>query len=36
LERSGGFSRKEIRRIQELVAQNQQQLLDSWNEFFHA
>jgi hypothetical protein len=34
LERSRGFSRKEINRIRDLVVQHQQQLLESWNEFF--
>ena len=35
LERSRGFSRKEIRRIRELVLNNQLPLLESWNAFFH-
>ena len=35
LERSHGFSRKEINRIKVLVEQHQQQFLESWNEFFH-
>jgi hypothetical protein len=34
LERSRGFSRKEINRIHELVDQNRQHLLESWDEFF--
>jgi len=34
LENSGGFSRKEISEIQELVVMNQDNLLRSWNEFF--
>jgi hypothetical protein len=34
LERSGGFSRKEINRVQELIEANQHLLLESWNEFF--
>jgi Domain of unknown function (DUF4160) len=34
LERSRGFSRKEINRIQELVELNRQLLLESWDEFF--
>jgi hypothetical protein len=34
LERSHGFSRKEINRIRELVEEHQLQLLESWNEFF--
>ena len=33
LERSRGFSRKEINRIREFVAQHREQLLESWNEF---
>ena len=33
-ERSHGFSRKDINRIRVLVEQHQQQLLESWNEFF--
>ena len=35
LEWSYGFSRKEINRLRELVEQYEQQLLESWNEFFH-
>ena len=35
LERSHGFSRKEINRVRSLVEENQQQMLESWNEFFH-
>ena len=34
LERSGGFSRREINRIQELVEENVEALLGSWNEYF--
>jgi hypothetical protein len=34
LERSHGYSRKEVNRIQVLIEQHQQQLLESWNEFF--
>jgi hypothetical protein len=34
LERSHGFSSKEINRIQRLVDQHRQQLLESWDEFF--
>ncbi len=34
-ERSRGFRRKEISRIRELVEEHHQQLLESWNEFFH-
>lgn len=35
LERSRGFRRKEINRIQELVEQHGEQLVEGWNEFFH-
>ena len=35
LERSRGFGRKEINRIRRLVEWNLQELLESWNEFFH-
>jgi hypothetical protein len=35
LERSYGFARKEINRILKLVQERQQQLLESWHEFFH-
>ena len=34
LERSRGFSRKEINRIRDLVEQHSQQLLEGWDEFF--
>jgi len=34
LERSHGFRRQEIIRIRTLVTEHQQQLLESWNEFF--
>ncbi len=34
LQRSVGFGAGEIRRIEKLVAENQQLLLDRWNEFF--
>src|SRR5437867_12112692 len=34
LERSGGFSRREINRIQKLVEKNAEDLLRSWNEYF--
>jgi hypothetical protein len=33
-EGSQGFTRKEINKIGKLVEGNQQQLLESWNEFF--
>ena len=35
LERSHGFRRTEINRIQNLVEENQNGLLESWNEFFN-
>lgn len=35
LERSHGFSRREINKIRTLVARHQQQIVESWNEFFH-
>lgn len=34
LERSHGFRRKDINRIRALIEKHQQQLLESWNEFF--
>jgi len=36
LERSGGFGRKEINRLQQLVEEHQLQIMESWNEFFLA
>ena len=33
-ERSRGFKRKEIRTIRDPIDKHQQQLLESWNEFF--
>lgn len=35
LERSRGFARKELHTIQALIEENQQHLLESWNEYFH-
>ena len=35
LARSHGFAASEIREIQKLIVDNQQHLLDSWNEFFN-
>jgi hypothetical protein len=35
LERSHGFSRKEISRVRGLVEEHHAQLLEGWNEFFH-
>ncbi|REJ76511.1 MAG: DUF4160 domain-containing protein [Planctomycetota bacterium] len=35
LERSGGFSAKELRRIEKIVSDHQERLMESWNDFFH-
>ena len=35
LERSHGFRTKDINRLHELVVSHREQLLESWNEFFH-
>jgi hypothetical protein len=35
LQRSGGFSRAEIARIQRMVAVNQKELSEGWNDYFH-
>jgi len=35
LQSSTGFGRKEINRIQRLAEDNQEHLLESWNEYFH-
>ena len=35
LQNSGGFSRTEINRVQDLVEENLEALLESWNEFFN-
>ncbi len=35
LQRSGGFRRVEIQRIQHLVERNRERLLRSWNEYFN-
>jgi hypothetical protein len=35
LQWSVGFSAKEVNRIEKLVLEYQQGLLESWNEFFH-
>jgi hypothetical protein len=34
LQRSGGFSRRDIARIAKLVRQRQRRLLEAWNEYF--
>jgi hypothetical protein len=35
LQQSRGFSAKEMRNIEKLVIENQQVLLDAWDEFFN-
>ena len=35
LARSHGFAASEINKIEKLIVENQQDLLDSWNEFFN-
>jgi len=35
LERSGGFSAKELRQIEKIVTDHHEQLMDSWNDFFN-
>ncbi len=35
LQQSRGFSRRELRQIQRLVEQHQEELLRGWNEYFH-
>ncbi|MFL5342317.1 MAG: DUF4160 domain-containing protein [Gemmataceae bacterium] len=35
LERSRGFSRKDMNRVRKLIEDNRQFLLEAWNEFFH-
>jgi len=34
LQTSGGFSRKEISRIQQIIQEHQFQLMEGWNEYF--
>ena len=34
LQSSGGFPRVEMRQIEQLVTENQQMLLEAWNEYF--
>ena len=36
LHRSGGFSRREINQIQNLVEENVEALIRSWNEYFES
>ena len=35
LQRSHGFAANEINKISQLVVENQQHLMDGWNEFFN-
>jgi hypothetical protein len=35
LAQSGGFRGHELNRLQQLIEQNQQQLLDRWDEYFN-
>lgn len=35
LQRTGGFNRVELNEIARLVRENQQELLESWNDFFN-
>jgi hypothetical protein len=35
LEHSYGFRSKDLNRLRELVEEHNEQLLESWNEFFH-
>lgn len=34
LQNSGGYSRNEINRIQRLIEENQEMLLEKWNDYF--
>lgn len=36
LQEAGGFNRKEINRIERIIEDHQEQLMDSWNEYFGA
>lgn len=35
LQRSGGFSREEISRIQKVILEHQELLREAWNEYFY-
>ena len=35
LARSGGFSRKEVGRIQGLLRKHEARLIEAWNDYFH-
>ena len=34
LQRSGGFSRTELRRIERIILENHSELVEAWNEYF--
>ena len=36
LERSGGFTRREIKTIRDIIEENRQTMLDAWNEYFNS
>ena len=36
LQRSGGFSRTEVVRIQKITSRCQDKLMEAWNEYFHS
>jgi hypothetical protein len=36
LKRSGGFSPREINRVQKLVSNHHRKLLEAWNEYFRS
>jgi hypothetical protein len=36
LQRSGGFSRTELVRIQKVISRCQDELMEVWNEYFHS
>lgn len=35
LDRSGGFTRRELKTIRDIIEENQQTMLDAWNEYFN-
>ena len=34
LQRSGGFSRTELRRIERIIQENHSEIVEAWNEYF--
>ena len=34
LQRSGGFSRSELRRIERIIQENHSEIVEAWNEYF--